>query len=385
MRTDVTSDADRGLNPGNRNRERSERPSPLGSILSRPTAAVPVPRGTLIREQSIASCMAKSRLNTDLKFEGIAPEEAFSVLGNEIRLDIVRALWEAGAANQYDDICGAEQTMSFTELRRRVDVRDNGKFNYHVSKLAPHFVRQTEDGYRLSGAGKRIARTVIAVSGEEEVDVSADLDQDCPLCGAAMTAAYEDQWLRIECTECKGLFGDETPEGMVYLANYPSAGLSQRSADEALSTGLFRCMLDQAYLMQGVCRECAGHVSTTLSVCESHDPAAGDPCLNCGTHSQVWADERCETCGFAKRLPIEICSMGLTPVISFLDKQGIDALAPTFDEIVGLLDSRFETAVSHDPLRVTITVDGDAGSLKLVLDETMTVLDIDRPAPTAAD
>mgnify|MGYP006896978699 CR=1 FL=1 len=57
---------------------------------------------------------------------------------------------------------------SFSELRRQTGVDDNGKFSYHISKLIPHFVRQTDDGYRLSGAGKRIARTVIAVSGADE-------------------------------------------------------------------------------------------------------------------------------------------------------------------------------------------------------------------------
>lgn len=329
--------------------------------------------------------MSLTRLTPDIDLEGIAPDEAFSILGNEIRLDIIRALWQAGAAKQYDDVRDDIKTMSFSELRGEVGVEDNGKFNYHISELMPQFVRQTDDGYRLSGAGKRIARTVIAVSGAEDVDLSTDLDVDCPLCESPMTAAYEDQWLRIKCTACEGLFGDETPEGMVYFANYPAAGLADRSTEEAAETGLFRCLLDQAYLMQGVCRECAGYIDATLSVCEDHDSAGGHPCSTCGTRSPVWADQRCRTCGFGKRLPIEICCLGLTPVIGFFDDRGIDALAPTFEEIVKLLESHSETSVSEDPFHVTVTISGEKESISVKFDEDMDVLDVDRPAAKTVD
>lgn len=109
-------------------------------------AAAPAAGGTLIQVESSGPGMSQTRLTPELELDGIAPDEAFSILGNDIRLDIIRVLWEAGAANQYDDVCSATATMSFTELRRRVDITDNGKFNYHISKLTPHFVRQTDEG-----------------------------------------------------------------------------------------------------------------------------------------------------------------------------------------------------------------------------------------------
>ncbi len=329
--------------------------------------------------------MSLTRLVPDIDLEGITPDEAFSILGNEIRLDIIRALWQAGAARQYDDVRGDTRSMSFSELRGEVGVDDNGKFNYHISELMPQFVRQTDDGYRLSGAGKRIARTVIAVSGAEDVDLSADLGMDCPLCESPMTAAYRDQWLRIECTVCDGLFGDEIPEGMVYFANYPAAGLVDRSTQEAAEAGLFRCLLDQAYLMQGVCRECGGHVDATLSVCEDHDSAGGHQCGACGTRSPVWADQRCRTCGFGKRLLIELCCLGLTPVIGFLDDREINAFAPTFEEIVNLLEVHSETSVSGDPLAVTVTISGERESVSVEFDEEMNIRSIDRPTAKAVD
>lgn len=53
----------------------------------------------------------------------LTPEEAFAVLGNEIRVDILRALWEAG------------EPLAYSELQERIGVCDSGRFNYHLRKL----------------------------------------------------------------------------------------------------------------------------------------------------------------------------------------------------------------------------------------------------------
>lgn len=322
--------------------------------------------------------MAKTRFTPELNLDGMSPDEAFAILGNEIRLDIIRVLWQADAAHEYEDVSDTAETMAFSELRRRVDIDDNGQFNYHLSQLAPYFVRQTDDGYRLSGAGKQIARTVIAVTGPEDIEFSADLEQDCPLCRAPMTATYEDQWLRISCTECDGMFGDEAPKRSVFFSNYPAAGLADRTSDEALTTGFYRCMLDITYMMRNVCRECAGSISASVSVCEAHRTQGRAPCPTCGTRFPVWAEQRCDTCRFAKRLPIEPFVMGLTPVIGFLDNQGIDVLAPSFNEIVDLLQTRVETTVTEGPFRVSTTFEGEAESLTVSLDDDMNVVALDR-------
>lgn len=322
--------------------------------------------------------MAETGMPTEIDLDGLTPDEAFSVLGNEIRLNIIRVLWNADAAHEYDDVSDTAETVSYSELRRRVAVEDNGKFNYHLSQLVPHFIRQTPDGYRLSGAGKQIARTVIAVSGPESVEYLADFEHDCPVCGVPLTAEYEDQWLRISCTGCDGLFGDKAPDGAIFFTNYPAAGLTDRSPDEAFATGFYRCMLDIAYLMRDVCRECAGSITSSVSVCDAHEPHGGDTCGTCGTRFPVWAELGCETCGFAKRLPVEAFFLGLTPVIGFLNDQGIDILAPSFDVVVELLQNRFRTAVAERPFRVTAAIDGEGETLRVSLDDDMNLTDVDR-------
>ncbi|MDT3437430.1 hypothetical protein [Haloarcula sp. 1CSR25-25] len=322
--------------------------------------------------------MDQTRFTPDLNLDGLSPNEAFAILGNEIRLDIIRVLWRADAAHEYDDGSDTATTMSYSELQNEIDIDDNGKFNYHLSQLAPHFIRRTDDGYRLSGAGKQIARTVIAVSGTDRLDFSTEIEDDCPLCGAHVEATYEDQWLRIRCTECDGLFGDQAPTGTLFLTSYPAAGMTTRNPDQALATGLYRCALDITYMMYGICRECAGHISSSVTVCDGHESQGGQPCATCGTPFPVWADMRCDICGFAKRLPVEMFVTGLAMATGLIDNQELDIHSPSFEEAVSLLQSRVETTVSKGPLRASITIEGETSTFTITLDDDMNILDLDR-------
>lgn len=193
-----------------------------------------------------------------------------------------------------------------------------------------------------------------------------------------MTATYDDQWFRVRCTECEGLFGDDVPRGTLYLSYSPAAGVRDRSPAEVLSTGLYRCHLDITYMMHGVCRECAGRISGAVSVCDDHDSREGSHCDSCGTPFAVWAELRCGTCRFAKRLPVELFTVGLTPVVSFLHDQGIDVLAPTFDRIVDIHRTRFETTVDEEPLRVSVFIEGQTEMLTVSFDADMCVEGVDR-------
>jgi hypothetical protein len=99
------------------------------------------------------------------------PADALSALGDETRLAILRALAEADGA------------LSFSELRRRVGVRDTGRFNYHLAKLREHFVRESEAGYELGPAGTRVIAAAGAPVGADGTDPDAVAGEDCPVCG----------------------------------------------------------------------------------------------------------------------------------------------------------------------------------------------------------
>jgi endogenous inhibitor of DNA gyrase (YacG/DUF329 family) len=307
---------------------------------------------------------------------GVSTEDAFAILGDETRLNIIRVLWRAGALHEYDDIDDSASTMSFSKLRHCVDIDDNGRFNYHLSKLVPHFVRKTDDGYRLSGAGKRIARTVMTVSGAYDVEVTGEVGTDCPACGAPVAATYEDQWLRFSCTRCPGLFGDVAPDGTLLNASFPPSGLAGRTADEALTTELYQCMLDLTSMMQGVCPECASAVAGDLSVCEDHNAGPDRFCGACGTPFAAWGELRCKTCRFGKRLPVELCVLGFGPVIGFLYTQETDVLGLSLDELFDLVRTGVTTTVTERPLAVTASIGN--GGLTVTVDEQLSVVDVSR-------
>lgn len=118
------------------------------------------------------------------------PTDALSVLADETRVAILRALAEA------------EEPLPFSRLRDRAGVGDSGRFNYHLRRLCEYFVRETPAGYELGHAGTRlVAATGVGGGGgnggrsgrgddtsTEPVPDAGDapLDTDeCPVCGDA--------------------------------------------------------------------------------------------------------------------------------------------------------------------------------------------------------
>jgi hypothetical protein len=76
--------------------------------------------------------------------------EVFTLIADENRLAIVRALAEAPAE-------GDSTALSFPALRDRVGMRDSGQFNYHLENLVCQFAQETDEGYRLRFPGSLLS------------------------------------------------------------------------------------------------------------------------------------------------------------------------------------------------------------------------------------
>lgn len=72
-----------------------------------------------------------------------APVETLSLLANEDRLSILKAVVRADERG--------EMPLSFSTLRETVDIRDSGRFSYHLQELTGHFLTHSADGYSLHG------------------------------------------------------------------------------------------------------------------------------------------------------------------------------------------------------------------------------------------
>jgi len=220
--------------------------------------------------------------------------------------------------------------------------------------------------------------TVVAISGEPGPAFSEELDVACPLCGAPVAVAYEDQWLRYRCTNCKGVFGDAAPEGTIMNTAVPPAGMTDRDPDEALTAGLYRCILDLIYLNQGICRECTSQVTISFSICEGHDAAGTDRCDLWGSPFPVWVEHRCDCCSFAKRLPLDFCVVGTAPVFGFLAERDVDVFPPDLHEMVEFVRSGIRTTVERDPLRVRAEISVGPDQLLATFDDELRPVEVTR-------
>jgi hypothetical protein len=100
------------------------------------------------------------------------PTDALSVLADETRLAILRALADA------------DGPLSFSRLRERAGVSDSGRFSYHLRQLCEYFVRDTAEGYELGHAGARVIDATNAAG--DAVGPSNTLTEptdECPVCG----------------------------------------------------------------------------------------------------------------------------------------------------------------------------------------------------------
>ena len=70
-----------------------------------------------------------------------SPVETFSLLANEDRLAILKTIVRADERG--------ETPCSFSALREAVDIRDSGRFSYHLQELTGHFLTHSADGYSL--------------------------------------------------------------------------------------------------------------------------------------------------------------------------------------------------------------------------------------------
>lgn len=191
---------------------------------------------------------------------------------------------------------------------------------------------------------------------------------------AGLEGVYEDQQLHVVCEDCECQFGGQTPkediaaagfpasvmlpsvfdgdvrDGTLTVMDLPPAGLDRDDPDAIFERGLYRCHLDVTHMMHGLCRACAGPIEGGTIVCDDHDGSG--VCGECGSPFEAWGEIECETCGFAKRLPIELFTMGLAPAVGFLYDHGINPNAVDADLDVEKRGNtyRVEVHLSRDDL-----------------------------------
>lgn len=302
----------------------------------------------------------------------LSPGAAFSVLGNETRIDILRALGRS------------DEALSFTELRNRVGFRQGEQFNYHLDKLIGHFVEKREEGYALREPGHRVIQAVVsgAVTGDPMVEPTTVDWWECPFCGGEVVVEYAQEQLGRYCTECDGLYGDvripPTPferdtYGSLQALHLPPAGVLRRTADDALKTAFIWGYAEWLVAAHDVCPRCSAVVERSIDVCADHDPGQTF-CDDCGEQHAIQFETRCTNCRFALSSIASMHLVGAVEVLDFITDHGVNAISDPWD-----WGWEYEEDVlSTDPLRARITFEIDDEALTLTVDEELSVLDATR-------
>lgn len=279
------------------------------------------------------------------------PADVFALLANDIRMDILHTLWDAGPGS-----------FSFSDLHGRVGVEDSGTFNYHLDQLCPEFVTKDGECYTLTYAGRQTVGSVVSgrFSGAEATDVGPLPAGDCMHCDGPAEARYEDGAVVVECTACASLIIKMSVPPVVVASTDPSAFLEVFN----------KHVLTRAdRLSRGFCPLCRGRVDATLTVKSEVESI---------THRSA-LDVRftCRECGATPRLNVAAVVMDHPAVVSFLHDLGIDRRETYVWELDSLLDP--EAAVERrDPLELTLVFEIDGETLSVTVDESATVLSHER-------
>jgi hypothetical protein len=312
----------------------------------------------------------------DEEIDRLDPDEAFGVLGNEIRIDILRTLGEAG------------EPLSFSSLYDRVAVDDSGRFNYHLERTVGHFVRKTDEGYTLGRPGRRVVETVLsgAVTGSTEFPRTA-VDQACPHCGAPVRVQWRAGSVEKFCTSCAGEYGqsyndDRTSRAVEdgYLGRHPlpPAGLEGRGADETVRAAWTWGNLEILSLASSICPRCSAPVDHGLTVCESHEADRGR-CPNCDRRFAVVVRFECTNCILAVGGTLVIALAANTDLLSFLTDHGRNPVNPDpIGRVEAVHNDHEEEVRSTDPFEARVTFEIDDERLSLTVDEDLTVVDATR-------
>ncbi len=296
--------------------------------------------------------------------EDVSPADAFGVLSNEIRIDVLRALYRADGPQSYADV------------RQAVAYGGSGNFNYHLRKLVGHFVRKTDAGYVLTRAGERVSGMVVAgaLTGEGERRASRGT-APCALCGGVGSGDRARRSEAVGCANC----GGTSPS--------VAAGGATETADggERIGPAADRAVVHGARLgaaLSDVCPECRGPTTVSLETCPDHDDGS-ERCLTCGTWFAAWARCGCQRCPFAVRFPAAVAALYDPAVVAAVARCGpraVERLPPPVGEAP--VDGRDvdDAVVGTDPHRISVRLRLEAGTVTALLDETLGVRSVEPPA-----
>lgn len=287
---------------------------------------------------------------------GPPQQHAFVILGNEIRVELVKQIGDASIQTGED--------VSFSDLRDRMDTNlDPGQLNYHLNQLRGQFVERTDEGYGLHSVGTHLYKTLRTGGFErqdEEYTLAAEID--CHYCRAPVEARFFHGAAVLDCTDC----------GYRYLgypiddiASIPGLVEDEPTAFDQLSNYLHHEILGYA---RGICRTCGLELGAKLM----------DPEVAPGSKTEwkkVYVHRWCDHCGSQLYLFLGVALLSNSDLLEFCYGHGVDVLSTPFWRLDFAATDRYVTVHSKDPWEVSLRVTYGGETLELVVDGDFEVVE----------
>lgn len=280
-------------------------------------------------------------------------EEGLMLLADETRMRILTSLVAAGDDRE-------RTTLPYSELKDRVDVPDNGTFNYHLNKLLGTFVEKADDGYQVRYSGVLAYRSLMAGAFTANHEPTTfPVDTDCHGCGTGLRARYTaDNAVYVECPDCEWVFAG---------VQFPPRGFDARSEAELLRAVDHRMRHQVALFARGVCPWCGATVSTEIDSAAADDEPP-DPSVT----------YVCDACSAGYHATVGESLLAHPAVVAFCYDHGVDLAETRVWDLEFAVTDRHVDVVSREPWRVAVTVPGDDEHLRLVVDDDLDVCTAER-------
>lgn len=298
-----------------------------------------------------------------------SPDEVFGVLGNETRMSILQAIWDADVADHPQN-----NVLPYSELQDLVGVANSGRFNYHLKQLTGRFIRKTDNGYQLREAGIYLVQAILAGTLIEEPSLApSPIDSECPYCGTTLEVYYDDEELHIRCREGRHSGPSQKP-GTILNFHFPPAGLRGRTPEElaGAAMGWFDAMT--APLLDDICPKCASRTTMSVAPCENHHPVDG-VCEACEGRWAVFTTTQCSHCAFSSTVPAYYHLFSDIQVVDWFRERGIEFTGLSWESMEYITRSHDEV-VSTDPLRVEVRIPVKGETVTVTLNEDMNVVEL---------
>lgn len=273
--------------------------------------------------------------------EGVAdrvpPAEAFELVAHETRVAVLGALRAADGG-----------PLAFGEIRDAVGVDDPGQCHYHVDRLAGRFVDRTDEGYRLSSAGWRLAGAI--VSGGLTASLAPETvpaEGACSECGGPLDAVVRPEGVSIECRDC-GFVETDPDVPAAALAGRPSSELGQ-----TIWQYVRRMEVDAAH---DFCPNCEGSVQRAVTT-PSEDAA---PDWFDGEAADAVVVTDCDHCGFWWHAMLPIAALVEPAVVAFYHEHEIDLRERPWWTLEGVQIGAADVTDAPRRVAIPMAVDGDS-------------------------